>query len=224
MPYRKPRFATNRFYHLYNRGTDRRTVFLDTKDHERFMALLYLANSSAPFHMNDYRGSTSAELFSVEKEDTLVDIGAYCLMPNHFHILAHEKKENGISMFMQKLTTGYTMYFNKKYERTGALFGGRYKATHAGHDEYLRYLFSYIHLNPIKLIDPHWKENGIRNTREAKQYLAGYQHSSYLDYTEGERYERAILNPEAFPKYFQTPNEFKDMVAWWLEFTEVEPR
>ena len=154
----------------------------------------------------------------------LVDIGAYCLMPNHFHLLVREKNEGGIQKFMLKLLTAYSMYFNKKNERSGSLFENRFRALHVDDDDYLRYLLAYIHLNPIKLIDPHWKENGIRNTREAKQYLAGYQHSSYLDYTEGERYERAILNPEAFPKYFQTPNEFKDMVAWWLEFTEVEPR
>lgn len=217
-------FGVNEFYHLYNRGTDRRTVFLDTKDHERFMLLLYLANSVTPFHISNYQGSTSLELFSIKKEDTLVDIGAYCLMPNHFHVLAHEKKENGISTFMQKLTTGYTMYFNKKYDRTGALFGGRYKAIHADRDEYLRYLFAYIHLNPVKIVDAAWKEGGIHDKTRAEEHLSSYQYSSYLDHCKSNRIENVILNTEAFPDYFQSPVSFKDFVSLWLESSEVQPR
>src|SRR5665811_1016155 len=108
--------APGEFYHLYNRGTEKRDIFTDRADRERFLALLYLCNTTEPVHIDDIqksRGSTSRKiglemLFEIEREDTLVDICAYCLMPNHFHLLVREKEELGISRFMQKLMTGYT--------------------------------------------------------------------------------------------------------------------
>lgn len=214
--------SVGEFYHLYNRGSDKRTVFLDAKDHERFIALLYLANSTTPVHISNYQGLTLMELFSIKRGEPLVDIGAYCLMPNHFHLLVREKTENGISTFMQKVMTGYTMYFNKKYERTGALFSGTFKARHVDDDEYLRYLFAYIHLNPVKIIDPTWKENGISDRTKAERHLNDYGYSSYLDYRAGGRREGVILNKDAFPEYFETNIEFKDFISWWLDFNAVE--
>ena len=89
-----------------------------------------------------------ASIFNVKRAEGLTAIAAYCLMPNHFHILVHEKVEGGISKFMQKLMTSYTMYINKKYDRTGALFGSSFKAVHVTDDNHLKYLFAYINLNP----------------------------------------------------------------------------
>lgn len=210
--------SINEFYHLYNRGTDKRVVFADTEDYERFIALLYLANSTTPVHVSNYQGLTLMELLSIEKNETLVDIGAYCLMPNHFHILVREKTENGISMFMQKIMTGYTMYFNKKHKRTGALFGGTFKAQHVVRDEHLKYLFAYIHLNPVKLIDLKWKKNGISDLGKSEAYLRNYQYSSYLDYLGHNRKEKLILTKKAFPEYFETHTAFRKFVSWWLDF------
>ena len=88
----------------------------------------------------------------IDRGETLVDIGIYCLVPNHFHLLIKEKTENGISEFVKKVATGYSMYFNKKYERTGSLFEGPFKAKRIDTDEYLKYIFSYIHLNRKQII------------------------------------------------------------------------
>lgn len=156
----------------------------------------------------------------MDKGAALVDIGAYCLMPNHFHVLIHEKTEGGISLFIQKVSTGYTMYFNKKYQRSGALFQGRFKAKHADTDEYLKYLFSYIHLNPVKLIEPEWKEKGIIDQKKAKEYLNKYPYSSYHDFIGKIRSERVILNREAFPEYFETKHDFEDCLKDWLEYSD----
>ena len=93
-------------------------------------------------------------LLDLPRKETLVDIGAYCLMPNHFHLLIRETAEGNISRFMLKLQTGYPMYFNKKYQRTGALFEGKFKAKHITNDNHLKYLFAYLHLNPVKITDP----------------------------------------------------------------------
>jgi putative transposase len=138
-------------------------------------------------------------------------------MPNHFHLLLRERIDSGISLFMQKLLTAYSSYFNKRHGRTGGLFEGPFLATHVGTDEYLKYLFAYIHLNPIKIIDPKWKENGIINRDEAKKYLQQYNHSSYVDYTGLSRKEKSILNKEVFPQYFTT-KEFGWFIDEWLSF------
>ena len=139
-------------------------------------------------------------------------------MPNHFHLLVRELKEGGISKFMQKLMTGYTMYFNKKNDRNGSLFQGKFKATHVSNDRYLRYLVSYIHLNPVKLIEPKWKESGIADRATAERYLARYGPSSYRDYLNETRSENVILDTSALPEYFDSDMEFKEFVTEWLTY------
>ncbi|MFA5997416.1 MAG: transposase [Candidatus Paceibacterota bacterium] len=211
-------FSIGEFYHIYNRGTEKRIIFLDEYDEQRFIRLLYLCNSEKYIKV---RGISTEGTYQYERGDTIVDIGAYCLMPNHFHLLLHEKIEGGISLFMLKVLTAYSTYFNSKYERTGSLFEGKFKATHADTDEYLKYLFSYIHLNPIKLIDSTWKENGISNRTKAKQYLDSYTKSSYLDYLGFNREENVILNRKAFPEYFKNIVEFRKCVDEWVTYKDI---
>ena len=222
---RKFQFSIGEFYHLYNRGNDKRAIFLDDSDKERFTKLLFLCNSPNSFVFRDLTEVEPMRIIHTigstygKTKDVIVDIGAYCLMSNHFHILVHERQENGISQFMQKLSTAYTMYFNKKYKRSGALFGGRFRATRADEDRYLEYLFAYIHLNPIKLIDPDWKERGISDIERSKKFLEQYLYSSYWDYIGRERQEAIILNRSAFPEYFQSPKEFDQFLSSWLAFS-----
>ena len=219
--------APGEFYHIYNRGTDKRKIFLLREDYERFLSLLYLSNSTDPVridnirHLKSQQGLTLLEsVLKSERNQPLVDIGAYCLMPNHFHVIARERVDGGMSRFMQKLTTAYTMYFNIRHERNGALFQGTFKATHAKDDRYLSYLLSYIHLNPIKLIDPTWKDKGIRNQQQAKAHLERYAYSSYPDYLGKERIHGAIINKEALPAYSDSVKDFKQSTLAWLQYTE----
>jgi len=219
---RKFKFSIDEFYHLYNRGIERRTIFLDLKDKERFINLLFLCNGSKPLVFKDI--PQGLPLGKVNRGEPLVAIGAYCLMPNHFHILVSEIIENGISKFIWKLLTAYSMYFNKKYKRTGRLFEGTFRAEYVDKDEYLEYLFAYIHLNPIKLIDPKWRENGVSNMIESKQFLKDYRYSSYSDYIGESRPETTILNKSAFPEYFESSKEFEDYVADWLNYKDNFPQ
>ncbi|OHA27320.1 MAG: hypothetical protein A3C06_00515 [Candidatus Taylorbacteria bacterium RIFCSPHIGHO2_02_FULL_46_13] len=207
------------FYHLYNRGVEKRTIFLNERDYTRFLVLLYVANNEETIHVSNYKSFSKTDFFAIPRGKTLVDIGAYCLMPNHFHILVKEKVGNGTSAFMQKLLTAYTMYFNKKYNRRGTLFEGPFRAKHVEEDQYLMYLFSYIHLNPIKLIDRDWKEHGIRDKKKAEKFLSSFTHSSYLDYIGTARPPEAILNYATFPTYFDTPTDFKKMTHEWISFS-----
>ncbi len=211
-------FAPGEFYHVYNRGTEKRQIFTSRSDRDRFLALLYFANQTNPVDLK-LQGRTLLEIVEHRTGKQLIEIAAYCLMPNHFHILIREIENGGMSKFMQKLTTGYTMYFNRKNHRNGSLFQGKFKAIHIADDRYLRYLISYIHLNPIKLIEPKWKEEGIINKMRAEQYLEKYSQSSYLDYLGKERLEKIILTREALPEYFSSVNDFKTFVTEWLNYT-----
>ncbi|MEK7538557.1 MAG: transposase [Patescibacteria group bacterium] len=215
---RKFKFAVEEFYHVYNRGNNKMPIFLSDKDHKRFQKLLYVCNGTKPVVFKTIQG---LPLDKIDRGETLVDIGAYCLMPNHFHMLLREKNEGGISRFVEKLLTAYSMYFNKRNERTGRLFENSFRATHVDSDEYLKYLFAYIHLNPVKIIDPKWKENGIKNRSVAQEYLSAYSYSSYLDYLGQERSERHILNKQAFPEYFAQSQEFDSFISEWLNYPRV---
>lgn len=214
--------APEEYYHLYNRGVDKRKIFLDKADHDRFVTLLYLCNSGIPLHRSDLGKNAKEKIFATEKETTLVDIGAYCLMPNHFHLIIREQSEGGISLFMQKLSTAYVMYFNKRHARSGTLFEGRFKAQHVAQDEYLKYLFAYVHLNPIGIIEDEWKDHRIKNKKKAEEFLASYPYSSYLDYADRtmERPERSIINTLAFPEYFEKSTDFTDYVKDWMEYED----
>jgi len=212
--------AEGETYHIYNRGTDKRIIYLDNADYKRFMELLYLSNSSQAVVVRDiYRNHNS--IYEYEKGDPLVAIGAYCLMPNHFHLLLNQLVDGGITKFINKLCTSYVMYFNKKYQRTGALFQGKFKAEHAKTDNYLKYLYAYIHLNPVKLIDSTWKEEGIKDAMKAFNFASSFQYSSLPDYLSKDREENVIINTTPFPGYFQTAIDHKNELFEWLSYKDL---
>jgi putative transposase len=143
-------------------------------------------------------------------------------MPNHFHLLLHEKAEGGISIFMKKLLTGYSMYFNKKNDRSGGLFEGTFRARHVDKDGYLEYLYSYIHLNPIKLIEPDWKEKGLSDQSKTLKYLENYLYSSYIDYLGADRIEGKIIGRTNFPEYFVSESDFVEEIENCLAYHEEQ--
>jgi putative transposase len=177
------------------------------------MNILYLSNSNINFRFDRIE-----DIYSTEREQKLVSIGAHCLMPNHFHILIKEVTEGGISKFIQKLLTAYSMYYNIKYERTGGLFEGKFKSEHLDTDIYLKYIFSYIHLNPIKLIEPKWQESGIKDERRALDFLNTYAYSSYQDFYGKTRKEKAILDLAEFPNYFPSKKHFQREILDWIQY------
>ena len=215
---RRDPFVEGGYYHLYNRGVDKRKIFLDKEDYQRFVALLYLCNSHDNLNLVDYfrEGKKLKDAFDEQLNKRIVAIGAYCLMPNHFHLLATELVDNGISTFMKKIATAYVMYFNRKNNRTGTLFEGRFKSQHAESDEYLKYLYSYIHLNPAKLVDRGWAEHCIASPAITKKFVKEYPYSSYPDFLSAHRKERTVLSREKFPDYFETATDVDEMITDWL--------
>jgi putative transposase len=210
---RKVPFAPGEYYHIYNRGVEKRDIFLDSADYDRFIRLLYLTNGDKPVVFRLVQGLPLDEIEVGEKRAAL---GAYVLMKNHFHILVKEIRTGGITGFMEKLQTAYSMYFNKKYQRVGSLFQGTFKSQHISADEHLRYLFAYIHLNPIKQVQADWKIVGIKDVDAAKRHLAAYPYSSYAPYTQAGHPHRSILAAQEFPEYFLKPQDFIASAHEWL--------
>ncbi len=219
------------FFHIYNRGNSKQKIFLDDHDKNRFIKLLYLCNSKKAFNFRDDIVRAGIDAWDFDRGETIVAIGAWVLMSNHFHIYITIPRFNQvkaeilmseISFYLEKLTRAYARYFNTKYKRTGSLFESKFKSVHIASDPQAKYIFSYIHLNSVKLIDSNWKENGIKDFKKAKKFLENYKWSSYLDYKGVVRPENKILNGEAFPDYFQNIKDFDAEIRDWLKFSEED--
>jgi len=226
---RKTQFANDQYYHIYNRGVDKRQIFLQHKHYYRFIHDLYEFNDlnvaievRLPIGSRtsiDHHGSLtpvgSRASISRKKRERLVEIVCFCLMPTHFHLILKQLIDKGISKFMHKLGTGYVNYFNGEQKRTGTLFEGRFKSILIENDEYLMHLSRYIHLNCIDLIEPKWKENGIKNWENAVEFLRNYKWSSYLDYI-GRDNVPSVIDNEFLLGYFDNKKEYSQFVVNWM--------
>jgi len=154
-----------------------------------------------------------------------VSIGAFCLMSNHFHLLLQEIEEGGISAFVQKLGTAYTMYFNIKYQRVGGLFCKPFRSIHVDKDEYLQQVIQYIHCNPAEIYEPLWKEGHVRDIQKLKEQLIEYKYGSLAAFPNGNHYLRPILNEDVFDvETQQTINQtLDDALVYYREHVEASP-
>jgi len=215
---RKIKFTTDYFYHIYNRGVDKRKIFLEKSNYYRFIrGLVEFNDENYVFNLGKRFTRLPALSMSNAKSNSrklLVDITCFCLMPNHFHLVLKQIAENGISKFMQKLSMGYARYFNEKNKRSGSLFEGRFKAIFIEKEEYFLHLSRYIHLNPLELRYADWKKRGISNWEEANKFLVQYRWSSYSDYI-GRKNFSSIINRQALLNYFREPSEYKKFVNEW---------
>ncbi|MBU0999213.1 transposase [Patescibacteria group bacterium] len=223
MSNRKIPLVSGEYFHIYNRGNSKQEIFLNEDDRDRFVKLLYLSNSKKRVNFRDDIIDQKIDAWDFKRGETLVSIGAWVLMPNHFHIYITSPKsnlgenENNISEFMRKLLTAYAKYFNTKYKRVGSLYEGTFKSIHIKNDNQAKYLFSYIHLNPIKLIDSKWKENDFCDKNTFLKYLNTYKWSSYNDYRGISREENKILQLSDFPDYFSNIKDFDLEIFSWLQ-------
>ncbi|OGI27131.1 MAG: hypothetical protein A2359_02630 [Candidatus Moranbacteria bacterium RIFOXYB1_FULL_43_19] len=152
---RKTQFSEGQFYHIYNRGTEKRKIFLDDSDYQRFYLSMRLMNDEQSDLMSQWKDFKTANPYaelnsfprlSLGKEKPLVEFVCYSLLPNHYHFILTQLAEKGIEKFMHRLGVGYSMYFNKKYDRNGALFQGTFKASKIKPDSLL-YLSAYVNCN-----------------------------------------------------------------------------
>lgn len=203
MALRKTIFAINQIYHVYNRGVEKRPIFLNKRDYLRFLDVTnYYRFANCPIKFSYFKKLSRRErediLEKLEKESKLlVDILAFCLMPNHFHFLLKQLADKGISKFMAKITSGFSHYFNIRHDRSGHLFQGNFGAVRIEEDEQFMHVTRYIHLNPITsyLIE-------IKG-------LASYRWSSYPEYlgkSSGFTDVRESLS------YFNNPQKYQEFV------------
>lgn len=147
MPYRNIKFANGRYYHLFNRGVEKRDIFSLKEDYQHFLETLFYYQFGNP------KPSLSThkrfKLVDFENNQKIIEINTYCLMPNHFHLLVRQLDKNGVQDFARKVLNSYTKYFNTKNKRVGHLFQGAFKAVPVETDKQLLHLSRYIHLNPF---------------------------------------------------------------------------
>ena len=220
MASKKPPLINNEFYHIFNRGVEKRKIFLQSSDYFRFILSLYELNDKNLVLMRDRinqrrkrknRGETPANIQN--KREPLVEIIAFCLMPNHYHLVLRQLVDGGISLFMKKMGDSYVGYFNQKYNRKsmGSLFQGHFKAVHITTNEQLIYLFTYVFTNPLTLLERNWKEQGIEYPKRAIQYLEEYRWSSYLD-SIGKKNFPSVTKRDFLVKIFGGPDNIRKEV------------
>ncbi|MEK7132512.1 MAG: transposase [Patescibacteria group bacterium] len=192
---RKFQFETGEHYHIFNRGVEKRNIFLDDGDWTRFQNLLYLANGDKSLVFKLLQGLPLEQ----ERGGAHASIIAYALMPNHFHIIGRENKSGGLSKLMGKLSTSYSMYFNTKYARSGPLLCHPFRARHINTDDYFRWVLSYVHLNPLDLMDSGCLKKGEINVDQAIKFLQSFAYSSYPDYFLEKRLATRIIDKNALP-------------------------
>jgi len=207
MIYKRPQLVNGEFYHIVSRAVGDTVVFDNEKDFYRGIFSIYEFNNANCVEIWERRrarnifkkqnvGCPTPHILAYEdKRERFVDVLAFSFMPNHLHLILKQLKENGISEFMKKVNGGYANYFNKKYERKGHLFD-KFRAVHIKDDDQLKNTFIYVHTNLISMIEPGWKERGIKNIKKVKHFLENNKRHSYLDY----------LNKRNFPSV--TEREF----------------
>ena len=203
-------FGVEEWYHCYTRGVDGRKTFETKSDYERFLQLLYIVNSTKKRHRSDMNSPSTEEIMSMPRPDTLVEIGAYCLMPNHFHLLLQEKNPGSISAFMQKLGTAYTMYFNIRHHRTGSLFIKPFRSRHVADNLYFQRVLQYIHHNPAELYEQKWKEGVVEDIQKLFGELIEYPYSSFSAYQGKDTSTKPILSTVGFD--IVTPSDPEEML------------
>ena len=179
-------------YHVYNRGAHKALMFNDDSDYDRLLKMLYSNNDKS---MKQFSRRKESELYNHERIK-LVKIHAYVIMPNHFHILIEELVPQGMYRFIHRTLTGYSMYFNKKYQHSGTIIQGIYKAKEVETIDYYFDLIKYIHENPSSIIikNPEYFTEKERNNADfSKRFCNTYKYSSLLDFSGVIRPENNIL-------------------------------
>lgn len=210
-------FAVGEWYHCYTRGIDGRDTFRLAGDYERFIQNLYLLNSDTVEHRSDLQHVSYEDMFVRERGKPIIGIAAYCLMPNHFHLIIQEKTDGGIARFMQRLGTAYAMYFNKRHGRIGNLFVKPFRSRHITDDVYLQRVVQYVHLNPAEIFEPDFKRGHLRNSKELETRLGDYRFSSLPDFLGTIRAENSLLDLDCRDVFAEQP-PFKDVLNEALEY------
>jgi len=222
MPIKRPQFINGEIYHIVIRGIGDSLIFREESDYYRGIYSLYEFNTTNSIEIRKRRNQrqkakSSGEAFSAIR-DPFVEILAFCLMPNHIHLLLRQRKIAGVSEFLRKFGAGYVGFFNKKHNRKGSLFM-RFRAVHVKNENQLRIVFTYIHTNPISIIVPNWKEKGIEDSQKVIEFLEGYKWSSYPDYI-GKNNFPSLTKRHFLLTIIGDKRNCKEFIKNWVKFKE----
>ena len=233
MPRQRVDLINGESYHICHRAVGDSLIFLDQDDYYRGIFSLYEFNNTQPTEIWLRRKQRKAEkrlaLGSpiphqseiVPERDKFVDVLAFCFMPNHIHLLLRQLKDGGISKFMKKTGGGYANFFNKKYWRKGHLFN-QFKAIHIKDDNQLRNVITYIHCNPISLVEPGWKDGGISNPERVVDFLENeYRWSSLWDYKDKPNFQ-SVTSRDFLLGLVGKENMKQEMNSWITYKTELK--
>ena len=213
-------------YHVMNRGVDKRNLFLNDADRARFVHDMWEFNDIENVDNVRHRvprlardGHITGFVNPYIGKERIVDLHAWCLMGNHYHLLISERADGGLSKFMRRINVGYANYFNEKYKRQGTLFQGRSKKVHIRTDSHFLHILNYIHCNPLDLSREGrgWRNREIAGAADAVKYLSKYKWSSYLDYIGAHNFP-SVLTTEVFADVFKN---YKKEIADFLRDNEA---
>lgn len=222
----REKIITGNIYHALNRGVDKRNIFMDEADRFRFVHDLFEFNNIEAINNLTYYFNNNPKVIArpyIERKPRklLVEILAFTIMPNHYHLILRPLFDNGITLFMKRLNMGYARYFNEKYERNGALFQGRYKSIAVTNEAHFIHLPYYIHLNPLDLIAPEWRKRELKNYKKAVEFLKSYRWSSHLDYL-GIKNFPSVTSREFLLEFFGGTKEYQRKTEDWLKNLDLE--
>jgi len=216
-------FTIDSFVHVVKRGARGMHITKNKSDQWRFVRLLYFMNDEFADENWERKNNKQGLLVRPMNWPTkrpLVKILAYCLMPNHFHLILKEIREGGVSMFMKKLGESMTRHFNEKYQEKGSIFQGAYKSRTINSDEYLRYVGAYVMAkNPFELYPKGGLEGATKDFEDAWQWAVDYPFCSLADYGGGRGYS-VILDKDLLGEIFISPKKFKEFCQS-CKFTDV---
>ncbi len=191
------------YYHIYNRGVEKRDIFVDAQDYHKFIGYLKMYLTTPDPQGLSLRDESGRSICPSHQNNNFcedISLLAYCLMPNHFHLLIKQNSERGMALFMHSIITKYVMYFNRRYKRVGGLFQGRYKCVRIESENQFIGISKYIHRNPLP-------EHPSGSDLEG---LSDYKYSSYGNYLR--LFQQSWIKPEDILCYYPTPKAYKDFV------------
>lgn len=196
MTMRDTPFKVGEWYHCYNRSIEGRNAFEDPKDYFRFLELLYLANDESPLRRDDLGARTFEDILATPRSKPLVSLGAFCLTLDKFNLVVQEIEDGGITSFMRKLGTAYTLYFNSRHKRVGNLFLKPFRSRHVSAERELQNLISYVHSHPAGLYEREWKTHHVVDPQFLEEQLIAYPYSSLGIHTGARSQSAPIVNAE----------------------------
>lgn len=218
---RKEKFSPGEYYHIYNRTILKVPEFKNIRNAKKLAQTFLLGNSTTSGQAFEYlrntQNSNIEKALEIAKSgEKLVDILCYSIMPNHYHILLKERRENGVTSFIRRCNTSIAKYINIKNDRLGSLFESNFKSKHINSNEYLLHLSVYIHLNPLDFLSSkEWRFNRLKNWKQEKEKLLKYSWSSLKYFLDKNFQDDIISGTEIILGQFKNRSEYEEFLRDW---------